>query len=85
VWAGEVKIKGNKIISINDKSGHYKTYAYSDDEQKEIDTFALEAFRQHGYDVLQAIEHTAKRYHSDLASLPQPQNEKDSQQPAGPP
>lgn len=84
VWAGEVELEGNKIIGINDKSGHYKTYAYSDHEQKEIDTFALEAFRQQGYDVPQAIEHTVKRYDSDLASPPRSQNEKASQQPANP-
>jgi hypothetical protein len=67
-WAGEVKIEGNKIISINDKSGHYKTYSYSGEEQTTIDTFALETFRQCGYEVPQVIEHTAKRHKKDLAS-----------------
>jgi hypothetical protein len=75
-WAGEVKIKGNQIISLNDKSGHYKTYVYSDNEQKEIDTFALETFRQYGYDVPQAIEHTAKSRTRELASWPRFQNER---------
>lgn len=61
-WAGEVIIQDNKVISIKDQSGHYKTYAYCDKAQKIISDFALQAFRDQGYEVPSEVDLTVKGY-----------------------
>lgn len=60
-WAGEVEIEGNKVISIKDQSGHYKTYDYYDEKQKAISHFALQTFRDQGFEVPLTVELTLKR------------------------
>lgn len=60
-WAGEVIIKGKKVKEINDQSGHFKTFDYDEKVQKAISDFALQTFRDQGYDVPSEVELTRKR------------------------
>jgi hypothetical protein len=60
VWAGEIKIKDNEVITIKDRSGHFKTFVCNDQKQKAIDDFALQAFSDQGYNVPPVIERTIK-------------------------
>ncbi len=55
-WAGEVIIKGKKILKINDHSGHFRTFDYDEKVQKAISNFALQTFRDQGYDVPSEVE-----------------------------
>ena len=58
VWAGEVIIQGNKVTKICDRSGHFRAFSYNEEMQKAISDFALQAFRNQGYDVPSAVELT---------------------------
>jgi hypothetical protein len=58
VWAGEIIIDGNKVTKICDKSGHFRTFSYDEKVQKAINDFALQAFRNQGYDVPSVVELT---------------------------
>ena len=60
-WTGEVIIEGKRVTKINDQSGHFKTFDYDDEIQKQISDFALQTFREQGYDVPSKIELTRKR------------------------
>jgi hypothetical protein len=60
-WAGEVIIKGKKVIKINDQSGHFKTFDYNEEVQKALSDFALQTFRDQGYEVPSEVELTRKR------------------------
>jgi hypothetical protein len=65
-WAGEVTIdiEEKKVTQINDQSGHFKTLDYYEEMQDAISNFALQAFREKGYNVPPEVELVRKRFYS---------------------
>jgi hypothetical protein len=65
-WAGEVTIdiKEKKVTSISDKAGHFLPFDYDEKVQDAISNFALQTFREQGYDVPSEVELVIREKHS---------------------
>ncbi len=61
-WAGEVKIEGNKLVSIRDQSGHFRTVAFDKETQEDINKFALNTFKANGFEVPGNIDLVKKNH-----------------------